>query len=279
MNRSHRFPAVPATALFGLLLAGVLGLGPTAPAAAAEHAGFDEPPHRAEAAAGEASPEDLLAAGWSRFEVERNGWTKKVRYRDLETGEQQMVKYKGMPWSRITAANIVVPEHVYNQDFHRVRYRLTHPMTGEPLTLRAWAKSQSVRGVPIRSDETEPVVQLFDRDGEEPWGTLRYDYHSRVIFSGVIDQREVEIERISEDTQLDRGLLKMVLFPYPLEGEFVARIDGEMVARWVQKRHRGIKAPYDLLVLGGDREELRADAWMTFVVFDLMETFVSGMTS
>ncbi|MDY7093884.1 MAG: hypothetical protein SX243_13010 [Acidobacteriota bacterium] len=277
MNPSHRLFTAPTVAF--LLFALIAGLGLAAPADAAEHTGLEEPPRFEGSSVELASPEELLAEGWSRFEVERNGWTKKVRYRDLETGEQQMMKYKGMPWSRITAANIVIPEHVYNQDVHRVRYRFTHPQTGEPLTLRAWAKSQSVRGVPIRSDETEPVVQLYDRDGEEPWGTLRYDYHSRVIFTGVIDQRDVEIERISEDTQLNRGVLKMFLFPYPLEGEFVARIDGEVVARWEQKRHRGIKAPYDLLVLGGDREELREDAWMTFIVFDLMQTFVSGIGS
>jgi hypothetical protein len=279
MNRSLSALGVPVIALVSLVLTLIVSLGLVATASAAEHPGPDEAPHVAVASDEIATPEQLLAQGWSRFEVVRNGWSKKVRYRNLDTGEQQLMEYKGIPWSRITAANIVVPEHIYDQDAHRVRYRFSHPLTGEPLTLRAWAKSQSVRGIPVRSDETEPLLELLDRDSEEPWGTLRYDYHSRVIFSGVIEGREVEIERISEDTKLNRGLLKMLIFPYPLEGEFVARMDGEMVARWVQKRHRGIKAPYELMVLGADRPELRRDAWMTFIVFDLMQTFVSGATS
>lgn len=214
--------------------------------------------------------------GWSRFEVERNGWSKKVRFRDLESSELRVMKYKGIPYSRISAVNIVVPEDRYDKNLHRVRYRLTHPLSGDELLLRARAKSHAVRGVPIRSEDTEPVIEIFDRGEDEPRGSLRYDYSSRVLFAGTLGERRVEIERVSADTALDRGALKLLLFPYPLEGEFVARLDGEEVARWAQQRQRGVKAPYELLLVGEDRPELRHDALLAFIVFDLMEIFVSS---
>ena len=209
-----------------------------------------------------------------RFVVERNGLSKKVTFRDAESSQSVVMKYKGMPVARGSLLNLIVDPEVYEKESHRVRYRFEHPLSAQPMTLLALSKSHRVGGVPVRSEDAAPVVYLFAGDEKEPRGTLKYDYDSRTLFSGQIEERRVEIERVSEDTALDRGMLRYFLFPYPAAGEFVVRIDGREAARFSQQRQHGFKSPYDLALEADLDPAARNDAMLAFVVFDLMKDFV-----
>jgi hypothetical protein len=211
---------------------------------------------------------------WQRVQVERNGFSKKVLFRDLESPRTVVMKYKGTPIAFGSPINLIVDADLYERQSHRVRYRFQHPLSAQPTVLLARSRSQAVRNVPIRSQDAAPVVELFDQAETRRRGTLVYDYYSRILFSGEIEERRVEIERVSEDTALDKGLLKYFLFPFPVMGEFVIRVDGQEVARFTQHRQHGFTSPYDLTLNEGMDRATRDDAMLAFVVFDLMKDFV-----
>jgi len=213
---------------------------------------------------------------WQRFQVERNGLSKKVRFRDLETSRTVTMKYKGFPVAWGSPINLLFDEDVYQRESHRVRYRFQHPLTSQPMVLVARAKSHYVANVQIRTEDTLPVVQLFTGDEKQPRGALRYDDGSRILFSGEIEERQIEIERVSADIPPDRELLKYFLFPFPVMGEFVIRVDGQEAARFAQQLQHGVTSPYDLALDEETDQATRDDAMLAFVVFDLMKDFVNS---
>lgn len=218
----------------------------------------------------------LEASPQLRFEVERNSFSKKVFFTDLDSSQTLAMKYKGIPIAWGSPLNLLVDEDIYEKSSHRVRYRFQHPLSAQPMVLLARAKSHHVASMPVRTDDSRPVIQLFEGEDRQPRGTLRYDYDSRVLFSGQIEERRVEIERVSEDSPLDRGLLRYLLFPFPVSGEFVVRLDGQEAARFTQRRQHGFKSPYDLALEEGLDQATRDDAILAFVVFDLMKDFVQS---
>lgn len=211
-----------------------------------------------------------------RLAVERNGFSKKVTFRDLDTSRAAVMKYKGIPVAWGSPLNLLVSDNVYERQSHRVRYRFQHPLSMRPLVILARSKSHRVLSVPVRADDSVPVIQLFDGAEQELQGTLRYNYESRVLFAGEIEGREVEIERVSADTVFEDALLKYFLFPFPVEGDFVVRVEGREAARFTQRRQHGFKSPYDLELEGDMDLATREDAMLAFVVFDLMKDFVQS---
>ncbi|HBL28400.1 MAG TPA: hypothetical protein DD490_16325 [Acidobacteria bacterium] len=213
---------------------------------------------------------------WQRFEVERNSFSKKVTFQPVDGSRKMVMKYKGIPVAWGSAIQLLVDPDVYEKQSHRVRYRFRHPLSERRMVLLARAKSHRVGPVPIRSEDTLPVVELFADDEESPRGTLRYDDHARVLFAGQIEERRIEIERVSEDTPPDAGVLKYLLFPYPVSGTFVIRVDGREAARFNQWPQHGVTSPYDLELDAGADPVTREDAMLAFVVFDLMKDFVNS---
>jgi hypothetical protein len=213
---------------------------------------------------------------WQRVQVERNSFSKKVLFRDLGGPGKVVMKYKGIPIAWGSPINLVVDPEIYEKQAHRVRYRFQHPLSAEPTVLLARSTSQAVHTVPIHSADTAPVVELFDGAETRRRGTLRYDYSSRILFSGEIEEHSIEIERVSEDTHMDKGLLKYFLFPFPMKGEFVIRVDGGEAARFTQHSQHGFTSAYDLAFDAGIERATRDDAMLAFVVFDLMKDFVQS---
>lgn len=210
------------------------------------------------------------------FRVERNGLSKKVAFQDLDGPRRIEMRYKGIPVSRDSAIDLLVPNRIYQKQIHRVLYRFTEPLSARPMRLLARSWSETVATVPVRDPASGPEVLLFAGAEERPRGSLRYDFASRVLFSGRIEERQVEIERTSADTLPDRGPLRYFLFPFPPAGEFVVRVDGRPAARFTQERQRGFKSPYDLRLEGDTDPAARDAAMLAFVVFDLMKDFVQG---
>lgn len=208
------------------------------------------------------------------FEVERNSFSKKVHFTDLDNSVTFAMKYKGIPVAWGSPLNLLVDEDIYEKSSHRVRYRFQHPLSAQPMVLLARAKSHRVASVPVRTDDSGPVIQLFSGEDRKPFGTMRYDYDLRVLFTGEIEGRQVEIERVSADTAVDKGLLKYLLFPFPMSGEFVIRLDGQEAGRFTQGRAHGFKSPYELDLEEGLDQPTRDGAMLAFVVFDLMKDFV-----
>jgi hypothetical protein len=209
-----------------------------------------------------------------RFEVSRNSLSKKVQFRDLETSRTVVMKYKGIPIAWGSPLNLLVDPDLYEKESHRVLYRFEHPLSARPMSILARAKSHRVASIPVHADDSAPVIELFAGIDKKPRGTLRYDFDSRVLFSGEIETRRVEIERVSEDTVFDKGLLSYLLFPFPLSGTFVIRVDGEEAAGFIERRAHGFTSPYDLDLDGTTDQATRDVAMLAFVVFDLMKDFV-----
>lgn len=222
-------------------------------------------------------PED---GTWSRFEVEKKSFSKKVRFRNLETSVETVVKLKGIPYSRTTPVGLFVDPDVFEKKAHRMRYRFPHPLSGKPLVLRARSASRRVLGVPVRSDVTAPVVELLDGDGKDDdapvAGQLAYDYHSPILFTGELRGRRVEIERLDEPLVPEKGAFKHFLFPFPLRGEFTVRLDGVEVARFVQHPEQGTRSQYDLGISAAGDRQTEEDAMLAFVIFGLMKDFVAS---
>ena len=81
-------------------------------------------------------------------------------------------------------------------------------------------------GAPGRGEAGAPSVEVFDGEQDEPLAQLTYDFHSRELFRGSLRGRTVEILRTSQDTALDRGLLKHFLFPFPCFLFFTSGLQG-----------------------------------------------------
>ena len=215
---------------------------------------------------------------WQRFEVEHRGFKKTITFAESGTREKRTLEYKGIPWSRDSALNLVVDRNIYERGVHRVRYRFDDPWSGQPLELKAHAVSHEVRGVPIRSDDTQPRIELFAQGNDTPRGRLFYAWEGAVLFAGELDGHQVEIERLSPPTKAERGVFKYLLFPFPLEGEFAVRIDGCEVAHFTQGRVHGMRVSYEL-ELAADGGVPRQDALLGFLVFDMMRHFIQGAVS
>lgn len=224
----------------------------------------------------DAAPGASTTRAGQRFQVERNGLSKKVLFQDLETSRAVAMKYKGIPVAWESPLNLIVDEDVYERGSHRVLYRFQHPLSARPMAVLARAKSHRVASVPVRADDSAPTIELFAGIDKKPRGSLRYDFDTRILFSGEIEGRRVEIERVSEDTAFDKGLLSYFLFPFPMSGDFVIRVDGQEAARFTQQRQQGVKSPYDLDLDGETDLATRDVAMLAFVVFDLMKDFVNS---
>ncbi|MCB1033501.1 MAG: hypothetical protein KDD47_06670 [Acidobacteria bacterium] len=221
-----------------------------------------------------ARDEQLLAL--ERYHVVRNGWSKKIRFEGDGTAEILTMRYKGIPWSRDSAWNILVDKDRYGKSLNRVRYRFEHPISGRRMILQARSTAHSVRTVPIRSEDTAPAVEIFEGESEEPFASVVYDFQSRELFRGTMGARRFEIERVSEDTPLDHGFLKHFLFPFPVLGDFVVRLEGREVAWFSQGKAQGVSMPYDLALAGGLQTEEKEDAVLAFIIFDRVGEFIEG---
>jgi hypothetical protein len=210
----------------------------------------------------------------TRLEIESNSITKRVRFLDPASQHSVVMRYKGVPVSWSRPVNLIVDEDLYRARGHRVRYRFRHPATGEAMRMIAHSTARSVLSVPIRTAGTAPVVELYADGAQQPRGFLQYDYRSTVPFSGQLEGRAIEIERLDEARELESGVLGYLAFPFPLTGEFLVRIDGQEVARFAQHPPRGNRSFYDLTLRREGGSQARQDALLAWIVFDLMKDFV-----
>jgi hypothetical protein len=217
------------------------------------------------------------ALAGQRFQVAHNDLSKKVRFRDLDAARMTVMRYNEARTTWGSPLNLLFDEDVYEKESHRVRYRFRHPFTGQSMALVARGRSQRVATVQVRSEEALPIVQLFVGEEKQPRGSLRYDDHAQVLFSGEIENRRIEIERVAPPIPpaVNRGLLKHVLFSYPEEGEWIIRVDGREAAWFAQQLQEGPVSPYALDLNGETDQATRDDAMLAFVVFDLMKDFVN----
>lgn len=218
-------------------------------------------------------PED---GAWTLFEVVRNGRTKKVKFREVATSRTRVMKYKGISTAWGSPVNLLVDEGLYAQRWHRVRYRFEHPMTGQPLLLRARSTSHDVLTLPIRPRAGTPSVEVVDRGSDRPVGHFAYDGRSLVLLAGDLGGRAVEVEEVDPDARRPEGVAEYVLVPFPLNGEFVIRVGGREAGRFVKRRQRGFVSPYELAIRDDGAAGERYDAVLAFVVFDLMGDFVEA---
>lgn len=216
------------------------------------------------------------ASAAEHYRVVRKGFSKKVQFEDIATAQTVTMTYKGIPWSRGSAIDLVADPNRYKKSLNRVRYRFVHPLSKQALVLQARSTTHRVRNVPIRSENTAPTVEVLESEASPALASMSYDFHSKTLFSGQVRDRAVEIERVSEDTPLDRGLLKYFLFPFPVTGDYEVRIDGQRVAWFTQGLRKGTKAPYELYLAGDLVPQVREDAMLAFIIFDLMGDFVTG---
>jgi hypothetical protein len=224
-------------------------------------------------------PEAAAAPALSglRFQVAHNDLSKKLRFRDLDAARMTVMRYNQATTTWGSPLNLLFDEDIYEKESHRIRYRFRHPFTGQAMALVAKGRSQRVANVQVRSEDALPVVLLFAGDEKEPRGTLRYDDHAQILFSGEIETRRIEIERVAPriPPAANRGLLKHVLFSYPEEGEWIIRVDGQEAAWFAQQLQEGPVSPYALDLNGEADQDIRNDAMLAFVVFDLMKDFVN----
>lgn len=211
------------------------------------------------------------------YRVERNDFSKKVRFHDLDAPRTVVMKYSEAQTTWGSPLNLLFDEDVYEKESHRMRVRFRNPLTGQPMALVANARSHRVATVEVRTTDALPVIELYAEGEEQPRGTVRYDDHGQILFSGEIEKRRIEIERMSDPIPpaLNRGLLKHVMFSFPDAGEFVVRIDGREAAWFGQFLQNGPVSPYDLSLNGEEDLATREDAMLAFVVFDLMKDFVN----
>lgn len=211
------------------------------------------------------------------YRIERNDLSRKVRFHDQDAPRMVVMRYNEASTTWGSPLNLLFDEDVYEKEFHRMRFRFRHPLSGQPMALVATARSRRVATVEVRSADALPVIELYAGDEEQPRGTLRYDDHGQILFSGEIEKRRIEIERT--DTRIppavNRGLLKHVVFSFPDAGEFVIRVDGREAAWFGQFLQEGPVSPYDLNLNGEEDLATRENAMLAFVVFDLMKDFVN----
>jgi hypothetical protein len=137
--------------------------------------------------------------------------------------------------------------------------------------LRASSKSQRSH-VCSRGDNVE--VELSTRQEGEPIGRLSFDPESPVLFSGAIDSRAIRIETLTGQPVPKGVAREMLLGAYPLAGVFrIASSERELV-RFVQLPQEGASSRYELAIARELAAEARYDAWLAFIVFDLMKEFV-----
>ena len=217
------------------------------------------------------------------LQIERNRDSKKVTFRDLDSSRTVVMKYGRARSDWGSPVNWVVDEDVYDRQSHRVRYRFLHPVSGEPLILRARSRVDRVASVAIRNDETATTaIEIFAGEEKEPRGTLRYEANSPVRFSGRIAERQVEIEQVSGDVPPETvpeglGIVKRLLFPFPEEGDFIIRVDGREAARFAKHMREKGRSPYDLTLDGELDQATHADAMLAFIVFDLIGDFIQSI--
>jgi hypothetical protein len=217
------------------------------------------------------------------LQVERNRNSRKMSFRDLDSSRVVVMKYGRARSDWGSPLNWVVDEDLYDRQSHRVRYRFLHPVSGEPLILRAKAQVHRVVSVPVRDDDTATTaIELFAGEEKTLRGTLRYEANSPVRFSGQIAERRVEIEQVSGDIPPETvppslRVVKYLLFPFPEEGDFIIRVDGREAARFTKHVQEEGKSPYDLTLDGELDQATRDDALLAFIVFDLIGDFVQSI--
>jgi hypothetical protein len=212
---------------------------------------------------------------WSRFELRRTSFGKRLRWRDLDSGRTWQSRYKGVPVSWGSPINIVVPERIYERRHLRGRFRFQHPLSGERLVLRAGATTHRVGTVPVPA-KGGPQIEVLDGREERVLGYLAYDVESRLVFAGRLHESNVEIEQVDPGGWRAGGIIGYVVAPFPLEGEFVVRIDGREAARFFKQRPRGAVRDYDLALRRDAAPRERDEAALAIVVFALMEELVSA---
>lgn len=211
--------------------------------------------------------------------VERNRDAKKLSFRDLDSSRTVVMTYGHARSDWGSPVNWVVDEDIYDRQSHRVRYRFLHPVSGEPIILRAQVKTRHVASVPIRTDDTATLIELFAGEAKEPRGTLRYEANSPVRFSGEIAERRIEIEQMTGDVPPppEVKLGQYLLFPFPEEGDFIIRIDGREAARFAKHLRDERRSPYDLTLDGEIDQATHDDALLAFIVFDLVGDFLQSI--
>jgi hypothetical protein len=256
----------PATAAASLALALAAG-------ACVAHAGAPVSPARV--------PHEPLAlrledpTAWRRLVVLRSGFSKRLSFEEPAAGARWEIRYKGVPISWMSPVNIVVPERIYGRRSHRGRFRFEHPLTREPMLLRARARSQSVGTVPLPPG-SDPVVEVLGAGGDAVRGHLAYDVRSLVLFRGALGGMAVEVHQLGEGVRRPVGPLEHLLAPFPLAGEFAVLLDGGEAARFVKQPQHGTITEYELALRNDLGPAVTDQAALAFVVFALMEDFVES---
>jgi hypothetical protein len=212
---------------------------------------------------------------WRRFAVERRSFSRALTFHEPATGRTWRVPTKGRPSGWMHPLNIVVPAEVYERSLHRGRFRFAHPLSGEPIVLRARATSQSVRSVPLPAVEW-PRVEITSGEEERERGHLAYDQYSLVLFAGELDGQGVEIVQLGEGVRRARGPLEVLVAAFPLAGEFAVRFDGREVARFVKQPQRGTVTEFELALRAAEPPAVEENAVLAFMVFALVESLVES---
>jgi hypothetical protein len=184
------------------------------------------------------------------------------------------MRYRGMPNSRMSPLNLIVDADIYERRSHRVAYRFVEPWSGRDLVIRAASKSQRLHGVPLPVGNDNVEVELAMREGHEPFGHLSFDPESPVLFSGAIEGRPIRIETLAGQPVPTGVVREILLGAYPLAGVFRIQGSERELVRFVQLPQAGAESRYELAIARELTAEARYDAWLTFIVFDLMKEFV-----
>jgi hypothetical protein len=214
-------------------------------------------------------------AAWRQLEVRRRSFARTLVFSETASGRTWQVDSKGRPTSWMSPVNVIVPPRAYERRSHRGRYRFPHPLTGEPLVLRARATSQSAGTVPL-PPASGPEVEVLVGDDERAHGHLAYDQHSLVLFAGELGGRAVEVEQLGAGVRRSRGPLEVLVAAFPLAGEFAVRIDGLEVARFVKQPQKGTVTDYELALRNDVEPALAEDAMVAFTVFAFVEELVEA---
>jgi hypothetical protein len=175
----------------------------------------------------------------------------------------------------MSPVNIVVPERIYGRRLHRGRFRFEHPLTREPMLLRARARSQSVGPVPLPPGN-DPEVEILGAANGAARGHLAYDMGNLVLFRGELDGAAVEIRQLGDRVRPPVGPLEHVVAPFPRAGEFAVLLDAEEAARFVKQPQHGTITEYELALREDQGPAAGDQAALAFVVFALMEDFVES---
>lgn len=207
---------------------------------------------------------------WARFEVVHIRYRKRFSFRDFATGKTWESRYHGGAESRKSLINVVVPERVYERRNLRGKIRFQRPLDGQPLVLKARARSHSVHTVQVPTEEGALRVEIFDRLNVKV-GELACMLSTRLLFAGELEGESVEIELLHRRT--DESILPStsMFASFPVDGEFVIWVAGLETARFLKRPPGLVATTYELALRQDAADDKRDRAALAFTAFVLAE--------